>query len=373
MAAPIVALLPLLLLLPACSRTARPVDVPEGLTAWPTVLETPRRDAWLDERAPRSVSRAWTIDLGRGVLGPLAIQSGLLFATTVDRRLIVLEAANGEFFWERRTAGAAPAGAIFDRSAVYVAGQDREGAAEAYELARGFVLWRRDIASPIGAPLLHEGVTYWGTEAGHIHALNGSDGTQLWRADLPGGVTGSPVADREALLVTTSADTLYRIDRRSGRVTARLALPATPATTAAFDGRMLHLPMHDTTHVVVDVEEWRVVSAFDTRAPVRAAPLLARDGTAYLLNEAGAVLRVLPDRAELVADVGGAARASLALAANGILVGRLDGALFFLDFDGNVIWREDFDDSIEAPVAVYGGRVYVPMLRGDLTMLEAAT
>ncbi|HEX6639911.1 MAG TPA: PQQ-binding-like beta-propeller repeat protein, partial [Thermoanaerobaculia bacterium] len=166
---------------------------------------------------------------------------------------------------------------------------------------------------------------------------------------------------------------LYRIEMRTGRVTDRMALPATPSATAAFDGRYLHLPLHDTTYAVVDVRERRVVSRFDTRHPVRAVPLLDAAGAAYVLTEAATVLRILPDSMELLAELGGAARASLALAANGLLVGRLDGALFFLDFDGNVVWRKDMDDSIDAPAAVYDGRVYVPMLRGELVALEAAS
>ena len=358
------------LLLPGCSRTARPVPIPSDLDPWTTTLESPRRDAWLDAEAPEHPVRAWTIELGDGVLGPLAIASDLLFATTVDRRLIVLAASTGSFFWERRLAGAAPAGAVFDRTTVYVASQDRDGEAEAYELARGFLVWRRELHPPIGAPLLHDRVTYWGTETGDLHALAAADGRPLWRADLWGGVVATPVLAGEDLLVVTNADTLYRIESRTGRVTARMGLPATPSATPAFDGRLLHLPMHDTTHVIVDVDAWSIAHVAPLDAPVRATPVLDADGTAWLLSEHATVWRVDANGvATQVVALGGAARASLTLAANGILVGRLDGALFMLRRDGEIVWDEYFDDSIEAPVAVYRGAVYVPMLRGDLVML----
>ena len=357
-------------LLAGCSRTARPVPIPDQLQPWTTTLESPRRDAWVGESAPLRPERAWTMELGRGVVGPLAIEADLVFATTFDRRLIVLSASTGSIFWERRLAGAAPSGAVFDRTSVFVASQDRDGSAEAYELARGFLVWRKEIQPPIGAPLLHERVTYWGTETGHLYALSAADGSELWRLNLAGGVVATPILDGGDLLVVTNADTLYRVDMRTGRVTERMELPATPSATPAFDGRYLHLPLHDTTYAVVDVRDRRVVSSFGTGAQVRSMPVLDRDGAAYVLTEAGTVLRVRADGAEPFADVGGAARASIALAANGVLVGRLDGALFLLDFEGNVVWREDFDDSIEAPVAIYHGAVYVPMLRGDLTMLR---
>lgn len=361
------------LLLVGCSRSARPVPVPQDLAPWPTVLESARRDAGLDASAPERPVRAWSVGLGRGVMGPLAIRSDLLVATSVDRHLVVLDASSGSYFWERRVRGAAPAGAVFDRASVYIAGQDREGAAEAYELARGFLVWRRDMPPPIGAPLLHEGVTYWGTEDGRVYALAAADGREQWLARLHGGVVATPVADGSHLLVATNADTLYRIDMRNGDISHRLPLPATVSATPAFDGRMLHLPMHDTTHLVVDAADWRVVRVERLDAVVRAAPVLDRDGSALLLTDHATVWRIAEGMAlERVVALAGAARGSLALAANGILVGRLDGALFLLRRDGAVVWREDFDDSIEAPVAVYRGAVYVPLLRGGLVKLMQA-
>ena len=104
---------------------------------------------------------------------------------------------------------------------------------------------------------------------------------------------------------------------------------------------------------------------------MRATPVLDTDDAAYLLSEHATVWRIEPNGVMTqVAALGGAARASLTLAANGLLVGRLDGALFMLRRDGEIMWDEYFDDSIEAPVAVYRGAVYVPMLRGDLVMLR---
>ena len=358
---------------PACSRTARPVPIPDALEPWSTALATSRRDAWLRESAPERPEAAWTVSLGRGVVSPLAIEADLLFATTVDRRLIVIAASTGSIFWERRLAGAATAGAVFDRNSVFVGAQDRDGAAEAYELARGFLVWRKEIQPPLAAPLLHEGVTYWGTETGHLYALGAQDGAQLWRLNLAGGIIGSPIVDGADLLIVTNADTLYRVEMRTGRTTARLPLPSTPTATPAYDGTRLHLPMHDTTHVVIDVPAWRVASADRLDSPSRAIPVLDADRTAYLLTERASVYRVgAAGGTTRIAALDGAARASLALAANGLLVGRLDGALFLIRRDGTTVWREDFDDSIEAPVAVYRGAVYVPMLRGDLTMLREA-
>ena len=71
-----------------------------------------------------------------------------------------------------------------------------------------------------------------------------------------------------------------------------------------------------------------------------------------------------------IAALGGAATGSLTLARDRLLVGRLDGALFLLDVDGDIIWRMDLDDSIVASVSVHGGAVFVPLMHGDVVKLQ---
>lgn len=359
---------PLLAAAAGCTRTASPAPVPAALEPWPTTLESVRRDAGATHSAPLRPTEDWRIDFGRGLRTPLAIRSGLLLATSVDRRVAVIRASDGDFFWERRLRGVAAGGAVFDRTRVLVGSVEDDSYAQAFELERGFNSWSAETPPPVGAALLEQGRSYWSTESG-VLALEHGDGTLLWHARLPGAAVHTPIPHRVGLLVSTTADTLYRLEPSTGRVLDRLLLPATvSATPARVDDRLI-LPLHDTTVVTVDLDKWRVGTPLRTGGVVRAAPVVDRDGIAYLLTDQSTVWRLAPDGAAVLADPGGAARASLALAANGLLVGRLDGMLLLIDFEGNELWRHDMDDSIEAPALAHEGAVYVPLLRGEIVRL----
>ena len=81
-------------------------------------------------------------------------------------------------------------------------------------------------------------------------------------------------------------------------------------------------------------------------------------------------VRVGARAGEKLASLDGAARASLAVTRDRLLVGRLDGKLFLLDMDGRVLWERDFEDSIVAPVTVANGALYVPLAARDHRQVE---
>lgn len=356
----------------ACTRTASPAPVPSALEPWTTPMESVRRDAGAEYAAPTQPVEEWREDAGDGIKAPLALRSNLLIATTTDRRVVVFSAEDGEFLWERRLRGVPSGSAVFDRDAVYVGSQEDDSYAQAFELERGFELWDRAMSPPSAAPLLDGGRTYWPTLSGQVLAIEGG-GEVIWRARLPGSAVTTPVPHPSGLLVATSADTLYRLETGTGIIDARLPLPATPTAMPAMSGNRMLLPLHDTTIVAVDVQDWAVSDTVRLGGLVRAAPVVDGDGTVYLLTEETRVWSWRPGSDPLrLADLGGAARASLALARNGLLVGRLDGELFLIDFDGSVIWSKDMEDSLEAPALAHEGSVYVPLLRGQIVRLRQA-
>ena len=368
--------LPLALLLviaaSACTRTTRPAPVDQGVQPWTTTMADARRDGGADQAAPRDPAEAWRVDIGRGLTAPLALRSDLLAVTSVDRRVIVMSAASGEIYWEKRLSGVASGSAVFDGAIVYVGAQADDGAAHAFEMARGFELWKRDMPMPVGAALLEGGDNVWSTDNGTLVALD-AEGAVRWRGRLAGALVHTPVPSPRGLLVSTSADTLYRIDRASGAVLDRLPLPASVSATPALAGQRLILPLFDTTVVTVDVADWRLAASTRPGAQVRAAPVIDADDAAWLLTETAELWHWPAEGApRRVAQAGGSARRSLALSRDGVLVGRLDGRLSLYDFAGGERWTRDLEDSIEAPALVHAGAVYVPLLRGDLVKLTDA-
>ncbi|HEX7091417.1 MAG TPA: PQQ-binding-like beta-propeller repeat protein [Longimicrobiales bacterium] len=361
-----------LLVAGACGRPLRPVPPLQPRGDWPTVLGNAQRAGFAAERAPEAPEIVWRADVGRGLLTPLLAEGPVLIATTANRMVAVLDAETGEHYWERRLDGPVTGGAVRRGTRLVVATEDRDGKAYALGLERGRTAWDRSIGASPFPPLMVDGAAYFATAGGELVALAVEDGDELWRTELGAAAASTPVHHGDAILVATVRDTLYRLDRASGRIVGRAPLPATVSAAPALITDTLYLPLQTgdlVAYRLPDLEElWRAPFG----APILAAPVAGPNGSLYVLNRNAEVWRVRRGgrAGERIASLGGAARASLAVAQDRLLVGRLDGKLFLLEADGRVVWERDFDDSIVAPVTVADGALYVPLLRGTIVKLR---
>jgi len=360
----------LTLALSACvmPRRAPPVEPGE----WPG---TPGRDPSVAPGTAPSAWRAvWRKGYGRGIVMPLQVHLPLLVATTTGRAVVTINAETGAAYWSHRFSGPIAGAALRRDDRVYVATGDRENRITALTLERGRKLWAsRRVGSFRVQPILLEDRLLGVTDAGLVVAVNESDGALLWRTPIGASPAVQPVPDGGDVLVATVRDTLYRIGAGDGRVKARVALPGTPSAPPVVRDRVLILALQPHHVVTVDLDRMAVSAPVSLPATVVAAPVPGVDGEVFLLTRTGLVLRLDPTgrSARRIADVGGAAAGSFAGVGPLLAVGRLDGRLFLLDRMGTVRWQQDFDDSIEAPVAVHDGTIWVPLLRGDVVRLES--
>jgi outer membrane protein assembly factor BamB len=357
----------------ACGRPLRPVPRLEPRGDWPTVLGNAQRAGYAAERAPEAPEIVWRADIGRGLLTPLLAEGPVLIATTANRMVAVLDAETGEHYWERRLDGPVTGGAVRRGTRLIVATEDRNnGKAYALGLERGRTAWDRTIGASPFPPLIVDGEVYFATARGELVALAVEDGDELWRAELRASAASTPIHHGDGILVPTVRDTLYRVDRASGRIVGRMPLPATVSAAPALVADTLYLPLQTGDLVAYRLpgleELWRAPFG----APILAAPVAGPDGSLYVLNRNAEVWRVRRGAraGERIASLDGAARASLAVAQGRLLVGRLDGRLFLLEADGRVVWERDFEDSIAAPVTVADGALYVPLLGGTIVKLR---
>ncbi|MBI4410439.1 MAG: PQQ-binding-like beta-propeller repeat protein [Gemmatimonadetes bacterium] len=339
---------------------------------WPTLLGNPQRAGYAAEAAPDSVEEVWRAEVGRGLVSPLVVEGPAVLAATANRLVVAISAEDGEHYWERRLDGAITGGMVRWRDRVFAAAEEREGRAYALALEDGDRLWHRVVGSTPVPPLLVGDVVFFGTEGGNIFALDVRKGEEAWKRRLSGAVRATPVPWHDRLLVATASDTLFVLDRDAGAVVGRMALPAGVAAAPALSGDTVVVPLFSGDAVALVLPEltqaWRAALG----APVLAAPVVAPNGAVYLLTRAADLWRVPPagGTAEKIAALGGAARASLTLVRDRLLVGRLDGTLFLLRTDGSVVWRKDLEDSIVAPVTAHAGALYVPLLRGTIVKLQ---
>jgi outer membrane protein assembly factor BamB len=151
---------------------------------------------------------------------------------------------------------------------------------------------------------------------------------------------------------------------------ASAAMTGTATAPAALSGDQLLVPVHPAA-VAWYQARTLVLTRLDTvDAPVLAAPAVDARGSAYVLSRHATLWRLDQAGAVRLASLEGAARESLTLAANGVLVGRLDGTLVLLRHDGTEVWRQHYRTSIRAPVALAGGAAYLGLLSGRLVKLQ---
>jgi outer membrane protein assembly factor BamB len=317
---------------------------------------------------PREI---WRKGVGRGVSVPVMVAGPVVMATTTSRSVVTLAAESGMQYWDRRFRSAIAGTALRRDDRLYLATGGGENKVWAIDLARGRKIWERRVGASRAAPAAADRTVYAALENGELMALAATDGSTLWRIRLSAGSVVAPIVSGESLLLATTADTLYRIERSSGRISARMAIPAAVSAPPLLQGETLILPLQNGMLLAVSTpalsESWRA----DVGGSVLAPPTPTADGSVLALTRNAEVWRI--DRvgqARRIAALEGAASGSLAQAAGRIIVGRLDGWLFVLDLDGNVVWKKDMMDSIVAPVTVVDDAIYVPLLHGDVVKLQ---
>ena len=326
---------------------------------WPEYLETLNPD-------PRSL---WHVELGRGARGSPALGETVIAAGTADRNLVLLDRASGQILWRSHLDGTVRAGPLLDEDRLYVATESQpHGRIYAVRLRDGRQLWRARAGS-VTAPLAFDGeALYAGTEEGLVLRVEPERGQTTWRTTVSGSVRAGPVITPTGLVVATTTDTLYLLDRHSGSVRSRLKLPGTVLATPATDGHRVYLTTTNGRVVAVDLASWTITWDRAAGDAVYGAPALIGD-TLFVLSRDGELWRIpvdAPDAAtshalDIVATAGPTPLAS------GVLVGSVSGEMLLVDpASGAIRWRAQVAGPIEEPPLVRDRQVVVVGGRGDI-------
>lgn len=353
----------------ACYHPPRAVPaVPPG--NWRMWLGAPNRAVYADQPIPDQVTVAWRSSAGHGLEAPVVVQRPVVVAATTGRTITTLSAETGGHYWGHRFRGAVigPVLRLGDRLFVVTGGRDDR--VYALTLERGRKLWSERIGRARVGGILSGDTLFVAVASRRVVAL-GSDGHVYWRTRLPAEASSPPLPWAGDLLVSTEADTLYRLRRSDGRVQARLALPAEVSAPALMRGDTVYLPLRSGELMAVRLPDLQEAGRYPLGSPILAAPVANPAGGIFVLTRDAVVWRVDPGQpARRLVSLSGAATRSLTLARNRLLVGRLDGALFCLDLTGDVIWQLELGRSIAAPVTVNAKEIFVPLLDGHVVKLK---
>jgi outer membrane protein assembly factor BamB len=338
-------------------------------TSWPAYLGGPRHDACAAESLNTDPRPLWHADVGRAVRGSPAIGETVIAIGVADRAVALVDRATGQLLWRTRVAGTVHGGPLLESDRVYAATEAAPDArVYALRLHDGRTIWSTKTES-ITAPLALDGDTLFAaTETGQVLRLEAEGGRLTWRRRLSGAIRAAPVPTLHGIVVATTSDTLYLLDRATGQVRARLRTPGAVLGGPALDGMRLYLGTTGGRLLAVDLPALTV--AWDVAAgdAVYGATAVV-DGIVYALARNGMLFLIPTDRPaearsfplDIVATAGPTPLAS------GVLVASVGGEVLLVDRgSGAVLWRLQLDGPIEQPPLVRDRQLVVVAGRGDI-------
>lgn len=182
----------------------------------------------------------WKYEVRNPVVSKPTISSGRVFLTTSDDTVYALDAGTGKWLWHyrRRTS---PSSTIYGASAPLVDGNDiLAGLSDGYlvclSLQDGKMKWERKLHqgtkfTDVDAhPILNEGVLYVPSYDGALYSLKYPGGDILWRFDAGG--NKQVVIDGEKLYLPSSDGNLYALQKNNAKILWKFQLDGGVPTQA---------------------------------------------------------------------------------------------------------------------------------------------
>jgi outer membrane protein assembly factor BamB len=258
-------------------------------------------------------------------------------------------------------AGDAPAQSMFRADAAHRGVYDSPAPRAAPRVKWSFPTGDRIVSSAV----LEGGTLYFGSDDGHVYALDAESGRQRWRARTGGPVASSPAVAGGRVHVLSYDGKLHTLDAATGEPVWKFAT----AGERRFEARGLHgwLPKNQTFADPFDV--------FLSSPVVAGGKVVfgSGDGHVYALDAATGALAWKVDTGEVV-------HASPAVADGSVFVGNWKSTLFALDLaSGAERWRFQAgtdalianQQGFQSSPAVADGVVYVGCRDSNLYAIDA--
>jgi outer membrane protein assembly factor BamB len=196
----------------------------------------------------------------------------------------------------------------------------------------GSSLWRFETLGAVQSEPLYDpdlDVVYFGSHDGALYAVHASDGALVWRFDTGAEVARKPVRENEILFFANGADTLFAIERRTGRRvwqvhrTPALGMEISGHAGAAYDHGVVFFAFSD-GHV----------GAFDARDGNERFPPVDLSAEAEQSQGADAVRYLDVDTTPVPDD--------LSVAGRVVFVASYAGGVYALDQErGAPVWKNE--------------------------------
>lgn len=273
-----------------------------------------------------------------------------------------------------------PAEVAEGRGVVLVGGHDR--VFHALSVADGTEVWRTEIGSVSGVPLVVGDLVYVGTDEGTLYALSAATGKQKWKYAQAGSILRQPVASGDLILFTSSGDRLVALDRDTGkwrwqyereppdeftvRGHAGVAVDGEQVLTGFSDGHLVSVARASGDVLWVRSLAGEAKQFVD----VDATPIVS-GGVVYAASVMGGVYGLSASDGTERWRVRVAGANQLLLDEGRLFVAGAESGLHALDRDGNLIWRQGFAGAGDPAMPLTAGHLlFVTVAESGLYIID---
>jgi outer membrane protein assembly factor BamB len=235
----------------------------------------------------RDGQTAWTRILGDAstrLFRPMRRDEKLYVASPT--RLYTLSARNGDLLHVDNFETTLAADPILVEGYAICGGMT--GELFAHDLTSGYGKWSYDLTARIRAEPQAAGFNIFAADSNGVYAMvTANDGTKLWRGRTFGPITAPAAIDQLAVYLPSNDQTLYALDRSTGREKWKLPLEQPLIASPTSIGLSLYLPLEGRGTVAIDAIDGSV----RWEDPATAEPVLGDDQRLLLASGTGIQIR----------------------------------------------------------------------------------
>jgi outer membrane protein assembly factor BamB len=232
-----------LLVLAACSPS--PEVAPPVLVSSPTPLpaETIARyrsdlrntGVFALDSAPLLGELAWRFETGGEVHASPVFADGVLYAASYDELLYAIDAQSGAQLWQAGLPERTDSSPLVTQDSIYIG---TLAGLMVFDLQTGALRFGvPNVGYVRSSPLVLNGTIYFGSDDGHLYALDAATGDQKWAFPAESRISSSPAIWEERIIFGDESGMLYALDAATGaelwRFPTEQPIFSSPAVSAA--------------------------------------------------------------------------------------------------------------------------------------------
>lgn len=315
---------------------------------------------------------AWRANLASTVTSRI-VPSGAVMVVATKNGYLTGISQNGARLWNIPLGAPARSTAAVEGERAYVVTVN--GRLVCVDVRTGGIRWTNEVDGPLlygASPVARGSRVYFATQNGTVYAFD-SEGKEIWKTSLDGGVFSSVVLEGDALYVGTDRQKVYAVDAKDGDVRWSFRTDSRIFTSSPkIHAGMVYVGCYSGTLFALSADNGRLRWRFSGVGAILCAPVFHENdvifgtekGMVYALDAGDGTKKwEFNSGAKIANDPAVAGKA--VLVPSGATVVSLDADT------GELYFRERFASTVSTPITVSGANAYLGLENGEVVSIRS--